>query len=143
MALFDEKVSSQLKGILGGLKDNVNLVYFTQEFECNTCRDTHMFVDEITGLSDKLHLTVFDIVKDKEKAEYYKVDKIPAIVVLDGKDNDTRMKFYGLPGGYEINSFMKSLMEASGVKENIPESLTKRIAAINKDVHLQVFVSLG
>ncbi len=143
MALFDEKVSSQLKGILGGMKGRVNLVYFTQEFECGSCHDTRLFVEEIAGLSDKLNLTVFDIVKDKEKAEYYRVDKIPAIVVLDEKDNDTGMKFYGLPGGYEINSFMKSLIEASGVKEAIPEPIMKRIAAINKDVHLQVFVSLS
>ena len=143
MALFDEKVSSQLKGILKGLKNSVNVIYFTQEFECNSCRDTHTFVDELCGFSDKLHLTVFDFVKDKAKADFYRVDKVPAIVVLDGKDNDTGIKFYGIPGGYEINSFIKSLVEVSGERETIPEPLMKRIAAVNKDVHLQVFVSLS
>ncbi|HPA71623.1 MAG TPA: hypothetical protein PKY31_05105 [Spirochaetota bacterium] len=143
MALFDEKVSSQLKGILKGLKNTVNVVYFTQEMECGTCRDTHAFVQELCGLSDKLKLTVFDFVKDKAKADFYKVDKIPAIVLLDSKDDDTGIRFYGIPGGYEINSFMKSLMEVSGEKEALPEPLLKRIAAINRDVHLQVFVSLS
>ena len=143
MALFDEKVSSQLKGVLKGLKNTVNVVYFTQEFECGTCRDTHSFVQELCGLSDKLKLTVFDFVKDRAKADYYKVDKIPAIVLLDNKDEDTGIRFYGIPGGYEINSFMKSLMEVSGEKESLPEPLLKRIAAINRDVHLQVFVSLS
>ncbi len=143
MALFDEKVSSQLKGILGGLKDKVNILYFTQEIECNTCRDTHAFVNEISGFSDRLHLTVFDFVKDSEKAAYYKVDKIPAIVLLDSKDEDTGIRFFGLPGGYEINSFLQALMETSGVKEALPDPLMKRIAAIKKDVHLQVFVTLS
>lgn len=143
MALFDEKVSSQLKGVLKGLKNTVNVVYFTQEFECGTCRDAHSFVEELCGLSDKLKLTVFDFVKDKAKADFYKVDKIPAIVLLDSKDDDTGIRFFGIPGGYEINSFMKSLMEVSGEKESLPEPLLKRIAAINRDVHLQVFVSLS
>lgn len=143
MALFDEKVSSQLKGILRGLKNKVNVVYFTQEFECGPCHDTHAFVQEFCELSDKLHLTVFDFVRDKDKADYYKVDKIPAIVLLDEKDEDTRIKFYGIPGGYEINSFLQALMEVSGVLEPIPAPLFKRITAINRDVHLQVFVSLG
>lgn len=143
MALFDEKVSSQLKGILGGLKGKVNILYFTQEIECNACRDTHAFVNEISGFSDNLHLTVFDFVRDSEKAAYYKVDKIPAIVLLDAKDEDTGIRFYGLPGGYEINSFLQALMEVSGVKEPIPDPVMKRIAAISKDVHIQVFVTLS
>lgn len=143
MPLFDEKVSSQLKGILSGMKNPVKLAFFTQEIECPMCKDTHQFMDEFSKLSDKLSLAVYDFVKDKAQAEKYHVDKIPAIAVLDGAGNDTGIKFYGLPGGYEINSFIKSLLETSGQKEELPEAVKSRIAALKKDVHIQVFVTLS
>lgn len=143
MPLFDEKVANQLKGILNGMKNPVKLAFFTQEIECPMCRETHIFIDEFCGLSDKLSLSIYDFVKDKEQSEKYHVDKIPAIVVLDGAGKDTGIKFYGLPGGYEINSFIKSLLETSGQKEELPDTVKMKIAAIKKDVHIQVFVTLS
>ncbi len=142
MPLFEEKVKTQLAQILSKLSERVNLLYFTQELECGTCKDTHAFLDEIIALSDKLGLTIFDFVKDKEKADYYKVERIPAILFLDSKNNDTGIRFYGMPAGYEINSFIQSLMEVSGVRQPLPEPLATRIANIAKDIHIQVFVSL-
>ncbi len=142
MALFDEKVKNQLSQILAKLSDRVNLLYFTQELECGSCKDTHTFLEEFIALSDKLGLSTFDFVKDKEKADYYKVDKIPAILLLDSRNNDTGIRFYGMPAGYEINSFIQSIIEASGVRQPLPAPLASRAANIAKDVHIQVFVSL-
>ncbi len=142
MALFDDKVKQQLTEFLNTMNDTVNIVYFTQEFECRLCKETRMFVEEISELSDKVDLTVYDFQKESKKAEEYGVDKIPAIVILDKDKKDTGIKFYGLPGGYEINSFMASLLETSGRKEEIPADIASRIAGIDKDVHIQVFITL-
>ena len=142
MSLFDDKVKKQLQEALKPMVNNVNLVMFTQTLECNTCRDTHLFLREISELSDKLTLTLWNFQTDKDKAEKYHVDKIPAIVVLDSDNKDHGIKFYGLPGGYEINSFISSILEMSGVREPLPDDLVKRIKGINKDIHIQVFISL-
>ncbi len=142
MPMLDNEIRKQLTGVLSKLKSNVNLVYFTQEFECGICKDTHTFLHEFTELSQKLSLTVFDLLKDNEKAEYYKVDKIPATVLLDSENNDTGIKFYGIPGGYEINSFIQSIYEVSGIREQIPEPIQERVNKIDKEVHIEVFVSL-
>ncbi|MCD6330315.1 MAG: thioredoxin family protein [Candidatus Cloacimonetes bacterium] len=143
MDLFTEQIKTQLKGILHKLQNKVTIAIFTQEFECDTCRETHEFLDEFVALSDKLELTVFDFKKDKALAEKYGVDKIPAMVILtaDGKDNGIR--FFGLPGGYEINSFISSLIEVSGQKHELNAKLMKRIEKIKKDVRIQVFITLG
>jgi len=100
MALFDDKVRKQIGDILSRLTERVNLLYFTQEMECGICKDTHEFLNEFTALSDKIGLTSFDFVKDRDRVAHYKVDKIPAIVLLDKNDNDTGIRFFGLPGGY-------------------------------------------
>lgn len=142
MSLFDDKVKKQLQEALKPMVNNVNLALFTQTLECNTCRDTHLFLGEISELSDKLTLTVWNFQTDKDKAEQYGVDKIPAIVVLDSENRDYGIKFYGLPGGYEINSFIRSILEMSGLKEQLPDDMMKRIQGIKKDIHIQVFISL-
>lgn len=142
MALFDEKIQKQLRDIFSKLTQKVNLLYFTQEFECGTCKDNRTFLEEVSALSDKLNVTGFDFVKDKEKAVHYKVERIPATVLLDSKDNDTGIKYYGIPGGYEINSFIQSIFEASGIRQPLPQNIIERITKIGKDVHIQVLVSL-
>ncbi len=143
MALFDEKISSQLKSILNQMQDEVKIVYFTQEIECQTCRDGRRFVAEIASLSSKLNLDTYNLVTDKEKAALYRVDKVPAILLLDKDGNDTRIKYYGIPGGYEINSFLSAILAVSGRREAIPMPIRERIARLDKEIHLQVFVSLG
>ena len=143
MALFDDSTQNQLKGILNNMKDNVNLLYFTQEFECDTCSDGNSLVTEISSLSEKINLKTYDFVEDSKIAEKYGVDKIPAIVVLDKDEKDYGIKFYGVPGGYEINSFLGSIMEVSGKKEEISDDIEKKISGVDKDVHVQVFVTLN
>ncbi len=142
MSLFDDKVKEQLQNLLSALKDNVNIIYFTQEFECHACNDSRTFLEEISELSDKLMLTIFDFQKDKAEADRYQIDKIPAIVIVDNNNNDTGIRFFGVPAGYEINSFISSLVEVSGARKDLPPEIAARISKINKDIHIQVFVTL-
>jgi glutaredoxin-like protein len=141
--MFDEKIQDQLRQILQQMIKPVRLVFFTQEFECQACRDARLFVGEIADLSDKLSLTRYDLVLDKFKTDQYQVDKVPAIVLLDEQDRDTGIRFFGIPGGYEINSFLGAILAVSGRKEALPADISARLARIQKDVHIQVFVTAG
>ncbi len=143
MSLFNDEIKKQLKDILQKLQNKVTIAYFTQEFECDTCKETHEFLDEFVELSDKLELKLYDFKADKEMVEKHHVDMIPAIVLLDKDGKDHGIKFYGLPGGYEINSFISGLLEVSGVEQPVEEALRTRIKNINKDVHIKVFITLS
>lgn len=143
MALFDAKIQQQLKDVLSNMKDEVQIINFTQEIECPMCRETRQFVEEIGSLSDRLKVKVYNFVTDKEMSAKFKIDKIPAIVLLDKDGVDHGIRFFGLPGGYEINSFLGSIIELSGKREPIPDDVMNRIKAVDRDVHIQVFVGLG
>jgi len=143
MALFDETVTKQLTEILSMMKDEVELVYFTQEIECPTCKDGHSFVSEMAALNSKLKLSTYTLVKNHEMAEKYQIDKIPATLLLDKDGKDTRIRFFGIPAGYEINSFLGAILEVSSHITTIPDEIKNRIDKIDHDVHIQVFVSLG
>ena len=143
MALFEEKVQIQLREILRTMKDKVEIINFTQELECTMCRETRSFVEEIASLSDKLSVKIYNFIADKDMVRKYGVERTPAIVLLDKEGIDSGVKFYGLPGGYEINSFLGSIIEISGKRDELPEEILSRIKKVDKDIHIQVFVGLG
>ena len=135
MPLFNPQIQEQLRGILAELQNPVHLVYFTQEFECGSCAEGRQFVEEINALSDKISLEIFEFVQDNDEAEAYGVARIPAIIVLDKEKTPHGIRFYGVPGGYEINSFLAALKEVGGGGEKLPEELLQRIKEIKNPIH--------
>ncbi|MCP3929367.1 MAG: glutaredoxin [Bacteroidetes bacterium] len=143
MALFTEEVREKLTDVLKDLKEDIHLVYFTQEVECSTCQDGRSMIEEISALSDKIHHEVFEFEKNPEKAKELGVDKTPAIVVLDNNKGDKGIKFYGVPGGYEIGSFISALHEVSGNSQELSAELDERVKKVKKDIHIQVFTTMS
>ena len=143
MSMFTDQVRNQLKGVLREMKDKVKIHFFSQEFECNACKSTHEFLDEFAELSDHLELIIYEFKKDEEKAGKYNVDKIPAIVLTRENEKNTGVRYFGPPGGYEINSFLKGILAVSGEKEQLPEAVLSQIVNIRDKIHIQVFVTLG
>jgi len=140
MALLKDEVQNEVKERFKKLSGSVRLVNFTQKIECHHCEDTRRLIEEIASFSPKISSEVYDFVIDKEKAQQYKIDKIPAVVVEGGKDYGIR--FFGIPGGYEFNSLVSSIIDVSrGTADLSPESKDK-IGKINKPLHIQVFVTL-
>jgi glutaredoxin-like protein len=122
------------------LTNPVKVVNFTQELECQFCRETHQVLTEVAELSDKIKLEVYNFAIDKEKAARYKIDKIPATVIEGSKDYGIRL--YGMPSGYEFSSLIEGIMDVStGASGLLPETKAK-IATITKPVHIQVFVTV-
>ncbi|MGQ9843238.1 MAG: protein disulfide oxidoreductase, partial [Spirochaetota bacterium] len=103
---------------------------------------THQFVEEIASLNDTITLRTYDFVKDADIAKEFAIDKIPAIVVSDASKNIKGVRFFGIPAGYEINSFITACVEVSGLVEALPDAIISRIRKISKPIHIQVFVTL-
>jgi glutaredoxin-like protein len=143
MSLLNEEVRGQLSEVFEGMGNDVTIALFTKEENCETCSDTMSFMEEVSTLSDQLNLETYDLEKDNDKAEAYKVDKVPAIVLLDADKNYQGVKFYGIPAGHEINSFVTGIMEVSGSGEDLPDDLLEQIKGIDKDVDIKVFVTLS
>ncbi len=122
------------------LTSNVRLIVFTQEMECMYCRETRELMEEIASLSDKIDLKVYDFVLNKQKAEEYKIDKIPAVVVEGGKDYGIR--FYGIPMGYEFMSLVEAISVVSTGESGLSKETKEELQNLKTPVHIQVFVTL-
>ena len=122
------------------LTNKVKVIVFTQENECALCKETRELVEEVGRLSDKIDVTIYDLQKDKEQTTLYRVDKVPAIVFLGEKDYG--MRYYGLPFGYEFQTFFDDLLNVSGRNSGLSDETKTKLRAVDKSVHIQVFVTL-
>lgn len=140
MAVIDDKIRQQVEADFAKLKEKVKLVVFTQEFECQTCKENHMLAEEVAALSGKISLEVHDFAVDKDQVQKYNVDKIPAIVVMGEKDYGVR--FYGLPEGYEFGSLMEVIKAVSARDSGLAPRSRELLRKLVRPVHIQVFVTL-
>lgn len=139
MGLLKEKDREFVKKEFSTLKSDVTLIVFTQELECEYCKETRELVEELSALSDKIKLEVYDFAVDKEKIKEYEIDKIPAIVVKGARDYGIR--FYGIPAGYEFTTLMEDIIDVSSGESGLLNQTKEKIRTIDKPVHIQVFVT--
>ena len=133
------------------LKDNVTLLFFTQEprrlvvpdhlkgQECLFCKETRQLLKEVSSISDKIKLEIYDFEGDKDKASSLGIDKIPATVISSREDYGLR--FFGIPSGYEYTSLVEGIIDVSKGKTNLSQKTREVLKTIDKDIHIQVFVS--
>jgi glutaredoxin-like protein len=143
MALLREEDRQHLIKEFEGLKDPVKLLMFTQELECEYCRETRLIAEEVAELSDAISVETYNFVTDQTIVEQYGIDKIPAIVILrDGDEpKDYGIRYYGIPSGYEFSSLIEDVMMISQGESGLSAATKTQVAALTKPVHFQVFVT--
>ncbi|MEW6380893.1 MAG: thioredoxin family protein [bacterium] len=138
--LLDSQVTNKVRERFAGLKEKVKIISFTQEFECQFCHENRTLSEELASLSDKIDFEVFDFQKNRIEVERYQITMIPATVVMGEKDYGLR--FYGIPGGYEFNSFLDTIVMVSRGDSGLSAESRKRIQDWKKPARIQVLVTL-
>ena len=141
MAMISDKDKKAVGDRLAKLTGPVKLVVFTQEIECQFCRETRELVEEVAALSDKINVEVKDFLKEEVEAGKLGIDKIPAIGVFGEGDKDYGIRFYGIPAGYEFMSLLESIEIVSKGESGLSANGKERLKGLSKPVHLQVFVT--
>jgi len=139
MGLLNNEVKSQLEKIFENLDKKVRLKLFTQKFECRSCQDTHQLLQEVSELSNKLQLEVFNFLEAEEEAKKYDITELPTLIV-EGKRN-YNIRFIGIPAGYEFSSLLESMKMASTGNTLLSEEGKKFLNSLEEDIHLKVFVT--
>ncbi len=144
--LLDDAIKQQVQEVFGQLSNPVEILFFgsSDQERCPYCADTQQLLEEVSALSDRLHLQVYDIEKDAALAQQYKVDGVPAFV-LAGRDGDQvidyHIRYKGIPAGHEFSSLINDLVLVSQRESNLSEETRKFLHELNQPVHLQVFVT--
>jgi len=148
MGFLSADNQAEVKRLFEGLTGDVRLIYFTQResplfipgHECETCKDTRTLLEEVAALSDKIKLEVHDFVAESQLARDYAIDRIPALVITADSVKG-RIRYFGLPSGYEFSVLLGSLLDASQGKSELLDASVETLGSVEKNLHIQVFVT--
>jgi alkyl hydroperoxide reductase subunit AhpF len=147
MPMISPEDQQTLQKLFEGLEGDVTITNFTQREslllipgqECDYCQETRELLEEVTALSEKLHLEMKDVVRDKQEADNLGVTRIPAFV-LQGRAKGA-VRYFGIPAGYEFSTLVEDLLDVSKGTTNLSDTTREALATVDQNLHIQVFVT--
>ena len=101
-------------------------------------------MDELSSLSPKLRLQTVDFYQEGQTAKDHGISRIPAVALSAAANpvpEDFRVKFYGIPMGYELATLVEDIKTISRGVSPLSTAARRRLREINQAVHIQVFVT--
>lgn len=150
--MLDDNIKKQVQEVFANLNHPVDILFFgsRDQERCHYCAETKQLLEEVTALSDQLNLQVYDFEQDSVVAQKYKVDDVPAFVLV-GRDLgegqveasfiDYGIRYKGIPAGHEFSSLINDLLLVSKRESNLSEETRQFLRELTQPVHLQVFVT--
>jgi glutaredoxin-like protein len=142
--LLNENVQSQVRDAFEDLKHPVHILFFGTKEQCQYCADTLQLVEEVTGLSEHIKLSIFDIQEDAAIAQHYNVQLTPGLVIAGEDDDgpvDYGIRYAGIPSGHEFSSLIQDIILVSYRDSGLNEATRDFLADLSEPVFLQVFVT--
>jgi glutaredoxin-like protein len=138
LAILKSHEREYVEKVFKFVKEEVKIFFFTQKPENQAERETLEILKEISSISDKIYLTVYDFEKDKSKADDYQIDKTPAIV-LEGK-KDYGIRFFGVPSGYLVSSLIEDVVQISKNESELTDETKQKLSEVVNPLSLEVYV---
>jgi alkyl hydroperoxide reductase subunit AhpF len=151
MSLISPADQERLRAEFNQLTRPVRLVFFTQTLECETCVQARQILDELPPLSDQITIEEVNFLIERDRAAAFGIDRVPAIAVTyadpaaaagDPVDfKDSRIRFIGLPAGYEFISVVQAVLLAGGRAPQLGDASRALLARVDRPVTMQVFTT--
>ena len=141
-ALLNDALRGQIATVLGRMENNVTLVTIVDPTNEKSIELRDLVID-IADLGDKLEAVVKTKGEDAALEAKVNADKFPVVAFLDKDGNYSGVKFHGVPGGHELNSFLLAIYNLAGPGQALDASVLEAIKAVDKKVNIKVAVSLS
>lgn len=141
-ALLNDALRSQLQGVLARFENNISLVSIVDESNKKSIELRDLVLD-IADLSDKVTALIYKKGENPEMENKIHADKFPIVALLNKDGEYSGVKFHGVPGGHELNSFILAMYNLAGPGQQISEDILKDIKSIDKKLNIKVGVSLS
>ena len=143
--LLDQEIQNQVRDIFTRqLVESVQVLFSSQEEDCQYCEDTEALLQELAALSDKIELDVYDLTANAELAQQFNVDKAPGFVIAAKNGDqivDYGIRYAGVPAGHEFSSLIQDLILVSGRDSKLSPKTRDILTKLSKPILLQVFVT--
>lgn len=125
---FTDEIKNQLSGLFSKLENKLTFKVYNDQ--SSLAQEQLGFIQGICELSEKLS---FESVKSENKSH---------IAFFDANGNDLNFKFYGVPGGHELNSFVITIYNAAGPGQEIDPNLLTTISNL-PETNIKIGITLA
>lgn len=140
--LLNDTLRGQIKSILAMMENEVTLVSIVDEAMEKSVEFMDLILD-MSSLGEKLNVEIYKKSENPEIESKINADKLPVVALLDKNKNYSGVKFHGVPGGHELNSFILAIYNLAGPGQAMDENLLKEIKEFDKKTNIKVVVSLS
>jgi alkyl hydroperoxide reductase subunit AhpF len=139
MGLLDERDQTAVRKEFEKLTGPVKLVVFSQSLEAaELSRQNEELIKEVAELApDAITVEMLNLAIDRERAERYGIERVPATVVEGARDYGIR--FLGIPAGYEFANLIDSIIAVSSGTAALTQETQAALAELGGDVDIKVF----
>ncbi|HVJ50299.1 thioredoxin family protein [Desulfitobacterium sp.] len=113
----------------------------TKPGECIYCNETEQLAQEIADLNDKIRFELHQYPTEDLYIKQYEVERVPALILETSSGQDTGVRFYGIPSGYEFGTLIEDIVDISAGKTKLPPDLISQVEHVQKDVTIKVFTT--
>jgi glutaredoxin-like protein len=141
MSLLSDADRAAVQRHLDHLTNNVTLLFFTQTIGApETVHMARQVVNELAELSPRVTVEEVNLVLDRDRAAQFNVENVPAIVLLKN-GSDTRMRFLGVPAGYEFMSLVEAVTLAGTEGSGLQDASRTLLGKLTAPLDIKVFVT--
>lgn len=130
--MLTQDILNALKGYAANMQKTVTFVLQTGEHSKR--EELKKFLSDVAGISDKIQL---------EERDTNGVLRSSVSFLLEADGEDTGIRFSGIPGGHEFNSFVLAMLHASGTPLKVDDSVKGIVKGVREELNFEVFISLS
>lgn len=134
--LFEERLQDPVT-MRSYIAPTSRLVVPGHDHQSHTGEAMRGLLDELAALSDRIRVEETEFRPDSPEALAAGIERAPALV-LEGHAKG-RVRFFGLPSGYEFSTLIEDLLTLSTGDTGLTDETRAALAGIAEPVHVQVF----
>ena len=131
-----EKLSLQRK-FNTGMKDEVTIVVFADDTVLSS--DLVETAKGLASLDPRIKVEMEKIVDGKnQRLRDMRIENYPVLILTKGDFN--RIRYYGLPGGFEISPLSDAIVELSASKVGLSQKAKETLATVRRKANIKIFI---
>jgi len=138
--ILDKETQNKVREILEKLTEPVQILLVKNDGEYSEI--VEQLLGELKELDERIKVNIYH--SDSQEINNYDIEKdlLPAMLILDNEGRDYRIRYYGIPSGYEFTTFLQNIIAVSNKSvDSFNDENKEKLSQIDKNVRIRVFVT--
>lgn len=138
MMLSEADKASLQRKLAAEMKDEVTLLVFAEDGTA-TAGEMTAFANTMSAMNPKIRSQIEKVVDGKnQKMRDLRIENHPLLVLA--KNDFARIRYYGIPGGYELPPMVDAIVELSSSRTPLSPMAKTTLSTVRRRANIKVFV---